>query len=153
MARLWQTDQEAAMSTANYAPIVLWLGIGLIFILLAVLFSLCVWASTRISKLETASLRRATWVGVPQALVMAAVIVSAQLSKKANPLPAIFMAVILAVLLGMVLVWRVYRTKGSQTLKVWIIATLLQVLAALPIGAGLLMAWFFIVNLIFPPMY
>jgi len=136
----------------KYSPIFLGIGIGVIYILLIFLFSLGVWISARLWKLEKRTFRSALWVGVPQGLLMAALVISAWLSRQFKPLPAIFMAVVLAVLLGMVLVWRVYRTKGAQTLKVWIIATLLQILVALPVGAGLLVALVFIFFLLFPPM-
>lgn len=141
------------MDMTKYAPVLLWMGLALVYLLMAVLFFASVWLSARINKFTTQTIRRALWVGIPQGLIMAVVITSAQLSKTFKPLPAIFMAAVLAVLAGLVLIWRVYRTKGKQTLKVWIAATLLQVLLALPLSAGALLAVLFGLAAALPPVY
>jgi hypothetical protein len=162
---------EEEMFSMKFGETGLIIAVVILFVLMALLFSAAVWLSVRLVKgrkkaikaedmdethptlpVLASSFRRALWVGVPQMLIAAAVIITAQLTH-GKPQFAIFMGMLLAVLVGLVAIWRVYRTHGAQTMIVWSLATLLQVLVALPILAGFAILLVLLLMLIFPPVF
>jgi len=132
--------------------ITLFLGLGLIFLVLCVIISWTTRISFRINKLEPPSSKLLFATSFLQILLGVITLLTVK-TIKIEPLISICSGLVITLLSGLILIKWMLKKNWKHALRLWAVAAALQ-LVALPVGTVvMLVILVMILNWIYPPQY